>query len=365
MYESAVMPTIEQICLQSADEFDMISGCVLNATNVMQNSNYTQEISFNQQFTNGIIRDIAKIQISDIYCPYCCNLEYNRTHYLPAEQDTVLYDDSKILEILPRQGCEDSTKLIVGIRSAPNEWEDRDWIRNTWAKHYKTNTKIIFLIGKHKKNATINNFVAQENDKYGDILVMGFNDHYYNLTLKDYGFFEYILKHCKNVNCILKPDIDTVNNVPGFELLCDLLPENEQMITGRSWESGVVRNIQSKWYVPKYVYAKENYAPFPVGWTFFISGNGTIEKLQNTIKSKTTFLISENYRRLSDDALIMGDIRILAGIPFQDIGGFGLQQVSYWSDIRTGYQEIPLASEVENHNREEIWQKMKASINYK
>ena len=85
------------------------------------------------------------------------------------------------------------------------------------------------------QNATINNFVAQENDKYGDILVMGFNDHYYNLTLKDYGFFEYILKHCKNVNCILKPDIDTVINIPGFELLCDLSPGQAFLLKNQAY----------------------------------------------------------------------------------------------------------------------------------
>ena len=50
-----------------------------------------------------------------------------------------------------QNGCDKSTKFIVGIISRPREFELRDFIRRTWGRAaYRQcrTTKLIFLMGK-------------------------------------------------------------------------------------------------------------------------------------------------------------------------------------------------------------------------
>uniref|UniRef100_A0A914CIK3 Uncharacterized protein n=1 Tax=Acrobeloides nanus TaxID=290746 RepID=A0A914CIK3_9BILA len=95
------------------------------------------------------------------------------------------------------------------------------------------------------------------------------------------------------------------------------------MITARVLKhSPAIRAPEYRWYVPKYVYPKAFFPDFAQGWSYLISGNGTVQNLLTVLKTKTPFLISENYRRLPDDAIFTGEIRELAGVSIQDIGGF-------------------------------------------
>ena len=58
-----------------------------------------------------------------------------------------------------------------------------------------------------------------------------------------------------------------------------------------------------------------------LGFSYMFSGIGIINKWLHTARTKTPFLISENYRRLPDDVVFTGIIRKLAGIPIQDVDG--------------------------------------------
>ena len=63
------------------------------------------------------------------------------------------------------------------------------------------------------------------------------------------------------------------------------------------------------------------------GFAQFITGRGTLQKLQDTLRTKTPFLVSENFRHLPDDAIYQGDVVELAGIQLQDVGGISLYGV--------------------------------------
>jgi hypothetical protein len=112
------------------------------------------------------------------------------------------------------------------------------------------------------------------------------------------------------------------------------------------------------------------------GFAQFITGRGTLQKLQNTLRTRTPFLVSENFRRLPDDAIYQGDVVELAGIQLQDVGGISLYgvkicyyllnlklfKVSYWSDASNGFQKIPLATLVSDDSRAHIWSQMQYRI---
>ena len=59
-----------------------------------------------------------------------------------------------------------------------------------------------------------------------------------------------------------------------------------------------------------------------LGWGFLLTGKNSVKDFLNALRNKTPFLTSENYRRLPDDAIQTGEVRILANISLQDVGGF-------------------------------------------
>jgi hypothetical protein len=55
-----------------------------------------------------------------------------------------------------------------------------------------------------------------------------------------------------------------------------------------------------------------------------ITGKNSVKGFLDALRNKTPFLTSENYRRLPDDAIQNGEVRISANISLQDVGGFGI-----------------------------------------
>jgi hypothetical protein len=93
--------------------------------------------------------------------------------------------------------------------------------------------------------------------------------------------------------------------------------------------------------VPKYVYPNPNYDAYSagmfsflikyvivntfLGWGFLITGKNSVKDFIEALKNKSPFLTSENYRRLPDDAIQTGDVRVLANISIEHNNGFNFQ----------------------------------------
>ena len=104
--------------------------------------------------------------------------------------------------------------LLVIVCSAVKNFEERQVIRDTWAKDQLTlsNVKVIFLLGQ-LKNATFQSNVTTESENYGDILQEGFIDTYANLTVKSLMLLKWFSKECVKVPYILKTDDDMYINL--------------------------------------------------------------------------------------------------------------------------------------------------------
>jgi hypothetical protein len=54
-----------------------------------------------------------------------------------------------------------------------------------------------------------------------------------------------------------------------------------------------------------------------------LTGKNSAKDFIYALKNKTPFLTSENFRRLPDDGIQTGEVRVLANISIQNVGGFG------------------------------------------
>ena len=82
-----------------------------------------------------------------------------------------------------------------------------------------------------------------------------------------------------------------------------------------------------------------------LGFSYMFSGIGIINKWLHTARTKTPFLISENYRRLPDDVVFTGIIRKLAGIPIIDVDGI---------ESVVNFQRFFEATQPKNSNKREL-----------
>uniref|UniRef100_A0A914CCN9 Hexosyltransferase n=1 Tax=Acrobeloides nanus TaxID=290746 RepID=A0A914CCN9_9BILA len=173
--------------------------------------------------------------------------------------------------------------------------------------------------------------VEQEANRYSDVLLLDYYESYNLVARKVFGFFRYVNQSCPNVKCVLKGDSDTVINLTGMEKLCEIMPDNNLTITGYYGWDKPLRDLQSKWYTPYFVYPIKTWPSLVSGFSYLLSGYGIVPRLMNTLETKTSFFTSENFRRLWEDILFTGIVRDLSEIPLVHNTGFHWgNKPDYW-----------------------------------
>jgi hypothetical protein len=157
-------------------------------------------------------------------------------------------------------------------------FEIRKMIRKTWANRtvFKT-VDVAFILGQ-SQDPKVNSMVAEENDKYGDLLVGDFVDAYTNITFKSMMSLRWATYNCQNARYIIK------NNDDGFintrYLLEFLKTYNPKRPSAGCWYmagSDVCRNPTDKHYIPVEYHPEPKYKTY-CGGTMF-STNDTIPLL--------------------------------------------------------------------------------------
>ncbi|GBN71579.1 Beta-1,3-galactosyltransferase 4 [Araneus ventricosus] len=145
--------------------------------------------------------------------------------------------------------CSPKLFLLILVASAPENFEQRDAIRKTWADPENKNsaisglkTKTVFLIGR-SSSRFLNALLKSENEVYNDILSGDYLDTYRNLTLKVVHGLRWASSHCQP-SYTMKTDDDCFVNVP---LLLHFLwkqnPIETNLYAGHvRWTSPVIRN---------------------------------------------------------------------------------------------------------------------------
>ncbi|XP_037626103.1 N-acetyllactosaminide beta-1,3-N-acetylglucosaminyltransferase 3-like [Sebastes umbrosus] len=194
--------------------------------------------------------------------------------------------------------------LLLVIKSSPVNYDRREVLRKTWAKERLHNgvwIRRIFLSGTMDtgfEKERLNKLLELEQREYNDIIQWDFNEGFFNLTLKQILFLEWMERNCPNARFLLNGDDDVFANTDIMvEYLQGLKDNNgsKHLFTGHLiQDQGPVRWTKSKYYVPVQVQESDSYPPYCGGGGFLLSGY-TALVIYNVSQSITIHPIDDVY----------------------------------------------------------------------
>ncbi|XP_034539495.1 N-acetyllactosaminide beta-1,3-N-acetylglucosaminyltransferase 3-like [Notolabrus celidotus] len=194
--------------------------------------------------------------------------------------------------------------LLLVIKSSPQSHDRREILRKTWAKERLQNgvwIRRIFLTGKTGsgfETKRLNRVLELEHSQYKDILQWDFTDTFFNLTLKQVLFLNWMERNCPKARFLLNGDDDVFVNTNNVVKYLQSLENNDgskHLFTGHLIQHvGPVRESWSKYFVPVQLQESDRYPPYCGGGGFFLSGY-TASVIYNMSKSITLLPIDDVY----------------------------------------------------------------------
>ncbi|XP_035796768.2 N-acetyllactosaminide beta-1,3-N-acetylglucosaminyltransferase 3-like [Amphiprion ocellaris] len=190
-----------------------------------------------------------------------------------------------ILDVPDKCGGADGSAevfLLLVIKSSPVNYNRREVLRKTWAKERLQNgvwIRRLFIsgtmgVGVEKKK--LNKLLELEQREYNDVLQWDFNDTFFNLTLKQVLFLEWMDRNCPNVRFLMNSEDDVFANTDKMVAYLKSLKDNDgskHLFTGYLIENrGPHRIPDNKHYVPVQVQETDTYPPYLGGGGFLLSG---------------------------------------------------------------------------------------------
>lgn len=190
-----------------------------------------------------------------------------------------------ILDLPDKCGGADSsadTFLLLVIKSSPGNYDRREVLRKTWAKervHNGAQIRRVFISGTTDsgfEKQRHNKLLELEQKEYKDILQWDLSDTFYNLTLKQVLFLEWMERNCPNARFLLNGDDDVFANTDNMVEYLQGLKDNDgskHLFTGHLIQYvGPIRSPNSKYYIPVQVQESNEYPPYCGGGGFLFSG---------------------------------------------------------------------------------------------
>ena len=190
-------------------------------------------------------------------------------------------------------------RLLIGVVSKTDNFERRVIIRATWGRYARDHgARLLFVVARSRSTLT-NQQVQDEQVRYGDMLQMGFDEDYYNLTLKSVALLEYAASHCEQtVQHVLKIDDDVLPNWPLLEKqFCQLKPANTSayvICTANNYREPI-RDPTNKWYTPWDLFPAKRFPAYCSGPAYLLSMAAGKLLLAHLQKSKRVFYLEDVY----------------------------------------------------------------------
>ncbi|CAB1423022.1 unnamed protein product [Pleuronectes platessa] len=181
-------------------------------------------------------------------------------------------------------GADESAEvfLLLVIKSIAANFDRREVLRKTWAEerlHNGVQIRRLFIsgvTGSGFERERQNRLLELEQNEYNDILQWDFKDTFYNLTLKQVLFLEWMERNCPKARFLLNGDDDVFVNTDNMVEYLQGLRDNDgskHLFTGHLIQYvGPIRSQGSKYYVPVQVQESESYPPYCGGGGFLLSG---------------------------------------------------------------------------------------------
>ncbi|XP_036418547.1 beta-1,3-galactosyltransferase 2-like [Colossoma macropomum] len=200
----------------------------------------------------------------------------------------------------PHKYEQENLFLVLMVPVAPHELEARNAIRSTWGNESVVQNKtimVIFSLGLPGIEAEKQQEELRlESQQYHDLVQSDFIDSYLNLTIKTMVIMDWLATHCPQASYAMKIDSDMFLNLENLMSLL-LRPDTpkENYMTGKvMWNIPVIRDKNSKWYVPKELYAEDYYPTYLLGMGYVFS-NDLSEKIVEVSKEIKPFNIEDAY----------------------------------------------------------------------
>ncbi|KAJ8278655.1 hypothetical protein COCON_G00057210 [Conger conger] len=172
--------------------------------------------------------------------------------------------------------------LLLVIKSSPWNYDRREVLRKTWAKERLEGgawIRRVFVsgtVGAGIEKRKLNKLMRLENREHGDILQWDFNDSFFNLTLKQVLFLEWMERRCPRIRFLLNGDDDIFANTDNMVEYLQSLAGNDggrHLFVGHLIRYvGPIRESGSKYFVPVQVQESNSYPPYCGGGGFLLSG---------------------------------------------------------------------------------------------
>uniref|UniRef100_A0A1L8E1E9 Hexosyltransferase n=1 Tax=Nyssomyia neivai TaxID=330878 RepID=A0A1L8E1E9_9DIPT len=176
----------------------------------------------------------------------------------------------------------DINSTLFFVTTSPTNREKRDVIRSTWAQ--AASVRPYFLTGRVLDSKTMN-LLEEEAKLFNDIVVEDFVDTYVNLTLKTGFMFKNFLSICPKAKYLMKCDDDVMVNPNVIEALVAKVSGSNKPLIGRLFVNPEpFRDINSKYYIPYWLYDKPIFPPYLSGPGYLVPGDSVQKILEESFK---------------------------------------------------------------------------------
>ncbi|KAM7396189.1 hypothetical protein PAMP_019247 [Pampus punctatissimus] len=170
--------------------------------------------------------------------------------------------------------------MLIAVKSVAADFDKRQVVRRTWGKEGRfqkgVSIRTVFLLGVPRNQTALplwDRLLAYESQTYRDILLWDFKDTFFNLTLKETHFLEWVNSSCPHVKFIFKGDADVYVNVENIlEMLQGQKSDEDLFVGDIIVHAKPIRRRSSKYYVPEFMYGGGLYPSYAGGGGFVMSG---------------------------------------------------------------------------------------------
>lgn len=198
--------------------------------------------------------------------------------------------------------CKEPPFLLLAVKSLVPHFDRRQAIRESWGRAgviANRTVVTIFLLG----NATagdhhpdLSGMLQYESTRYKDLIQWDYRDSFFNLTVKEVLFLDWIQTRCSGAQFIFKGDDDVfVNTYRILDFLKGLSgPKARDLFVGDViTNAGPHRDKKVKYFIPESMYVG-TYPPYAGGGGYLYSGE-IAARLHNVSQHVTLYPIDDVY----------------------------------------------------------------------
>ncbi|XP_028256765.1 beta-1,3-galactosyltransferase 1-like [Parambassis ranga] len=258
------------------------------------------------------------------------------------------------------QTCEQEKPFVVlMVPVAPHNKQHRDIIRSTWGGESPVRDRVVklfFLLGLPAggPDGLLAEQLQQESREHHDLIQSNFLDCYKNLTIKTMVMLEWLDSHCSSTSYAMKVDSDMFLNVPNLIGLLLRAPKTNYMTGLVAAGAQVLRDKNSKWYLPWELFPEPSYPPYALGLGYILS----LDLPKKLIEA------SKHVKPLYIEDVYLGLCMRYLGIRPTNPPDWGLFNVLPLQYSRCAFSRIIATTTPPNMDRLSIWRDFKRPGSY-